>query len=39
MEFIKDYLDIIVEFFVDYGFSNVVSERFDVGIRFGELIS
>ena len=38
-EFIKDYPDITVELFVDYGFSNVVSERFDAGIRLGESIS
>lgn len=37
--FIRDYPDITVELYVDYGFSNVVSERFDAGIRLGEAIS
>jgi DNA-binding transcriptional LysR family regulator len=38
-KFLKDYPDITLEFFVDYGFTNVVNERFDAGIRLGEAIS
>lgn len=37
--FLRDYPDITLEFFVDYGFTNVVEERFDAGIRLGEAIS
>lgn len=37
--FLKDYPDITLELFVDYGFTNVVEERFDAGIRLGEAIS
>ena len=28
-----------MEFYVDYGFTNVVEARFDAGIRLGEAIS
>jgi DNA-binding transcriptional LysR family regulator len=38
-EFLKTYPDITLEFYVDYGFTNVVQERFDAGIRLGEAIS
>lgn len=38
-KFLRDYPDITMEFYVDYGFTNVVEERFDAGIRMGELIS
>jgi DNA-binding transcriptional LysR family regulator len=37
--FLNDYPDITLEFYVDYGFTNVVEERFDAGIRLGEAIS
>jgi DNA-binding transcriptional LysR family regulator len=37
--FLKSYPDITLEFYVDYGFTNVVEERFDAGIRLGESIS
>lgn len=37
--FLKAYPDITLEFYVDYGFTNVVEERFDAGIRLGEAIS
>ena len=37
--FLKNYPDIILELFVDYGFTNIVEERFDAGIRLGEAIS
>lgn len=38
-EFLTSYPDITLEFYVDYGFTNVVEERFDAGIRMGESIS
>lgn len=38
-DFLKNYPDITLELFVDYGFTNVVEERFDAGIRLGEAIS
>lgn len=37
--FLTAYPDITLEFYVDYGFSNVVEERFDAGIRLGEALS
>jgi DNA-binding transcriptional LysR family regulator len=37
--FLKSYPDITLELFVDYGFTNIVEERFDAGIRLGEAIS
>ncbi|OAM51309.1 LysR family transcriptional regulator [Methylovorus sp. MM2] len=38
-QFINDYPDISLELYVDYGFTNIVEERFDAGIRMGEAIS
>lgn len=38
-QFLCDYPDINLELFVDYGFTNVVEERFDAGIRLGEAVS
>ena len=38
-QFLRDYPDIRLELFVDYGFTNVVEQRFDAGIRMGESIS
>ncbi|MDN4627896.1 MULTISPECIES: LysR family transcriptional regulator [Erwinia] len=37
--FFNTYPDISVEICIDYGFTNIVSERFDAGIRLGESIS
>jgi DNA-binding transcriptional LysR family regulator len=37
--FLRNYPDITLELYVDYGFRNVVEERFDAGIRMGESIS
>ncbi|MEF9963589.1 MAG: LysR family transcriptional regulator [Comamonas sp.] len=37
--FLRDYPDITLEFYVDYGFTNVIEQRFDAGIRMGESIS
>lgn len=37
--FLESYPDITLEIFVDYGFTNIVEERFDAGIRLGEAIS
>lgn len=38
-KFLQKYPDITLEFYVDYGFTNVVEARFDAGIRLGEAIS
>lgn len=38
-EFLGAYPDIKLELFVDYGFTNVVEERFDAGVRMGEAVS
>jgi DNA-binding transcriptional LysR family regulator len=37
--FLRDYPEIKLELYVDYGFTNLVEERFDAGIRLGESIS
>jgi DNA-binding transcriptional LysR family regulator len=37
--FLKNYPDISLELFVDYGFTDIVEQRFDAGIRLGEAIS
>lgn len=37
--FFAAYPDINVEISIDHGFTNIVSERFDAGIRLGEAIS
>ncbi|MYM22192.1 LysR family transcriptional regulator [Duganella sp. FT135W] len=37
--FLQNYPDISLELYVDYGFTNVVEERFDAGIRLGEAVS
>lgn len=37
--FLQTYPDITLELMVDYGFTNVVEQRFDAGIRMGESIS
>lgn len=39
VEFLRNYPDISLELFVDYGFTNVVEERFDAGVRLGEAVS
>lgn len=38
-EFLGKYPEVNLELFVDYGFTNVVEERFDAGIRMGEAVS
>lgn len=38
-EFLRNFPEITLELYVDYGFTNVVEERFDAGIRLGESIS
>lgn len=38
-QFLEDYPEITLELYVDYGFTNVVEQRFDAGIRMGESIS
>jgi len=37
--FLADFPDITLEFVIDYGFTNIVEQRFDAGIRLGEAIS
>ena len=37
--FLAEYPDITLEVYVDYGFTNVVEQRFDAGIRLGEALS
>ncbi len=37
--FLAEFPDISVEITIDYGFTNIVRERFDAGIRLGESIS
>lgn len=37
--FLAQYPDIQVEISIDHGFTNIVTERFDAGIRLGESIS
>lgn len=38
-KFLQQYPDITLEMYVDYGFTNVVEERFDAGIRIGDEIN
>ena len=33
---LPDYPDIKVEIVIDHGFTDIVSERFDAGVRLGE---
>ena len=37
-KFLPDYPDIKIEVVIDYGLSDVVAERFDAGIRLGEMV-
>lgn len=37
--FFKAYPDVNVEIMIDYGFTNIVEQRFDAGIRLGEAVS
>ncbi|GKW42597.1 LysR family transcriptional regulator [Pectobacterium parvum] len=37
--FFEEYPDINVEISIDYGFTNIVEQRFDAGIRMGESVS
>ncbi len=37
--FLPDYPDIKVEVVVDYGLTDIVAERFDAGVRHGELVA
>lgn len=38
-DFLQNYPDITLEMYVDYGFTNVVEQRLDAGIRIGDDIS
>jgi DNA-binding transcriptional LysR family regulator len=37
--FLRSYPDIKVELVVDYGLSDIVAERYDAGVRFGEQVA
>ena len=37
-QFLRDYPDISVELFIDNGFTNIVEQRFDAGVRLGEAL-
>jgi DNA-binding transcriptional LysR family regulator len=36
---LPDYPDIKVEFVVDYGLSDIVADRFDIGVRWGDQVA
>ncbi|MFT4066048.1 LysR family transcriptional regulator [Paraburkholderia sp.] len=36
---LPDYPDIEVEFVVDYGLSDIVADRFDIGVRWGDQVA
>jgi DNA-binding transcriptional LysR family regulator len=38
-KFLPDYPDIKVEVVIDYGLTDIVAERFDAGVRTGEMIA
>ncbi len=38
-EGLRDYPDVKVEFIIDYGLTDIVAERFDAGVRLGEIVS
>jgi DNA-binding transcriptional LysR family regulator len=38
-QFLRDYPDISVELYIDNGFTNIVEQRFDAGVRLGEALS
>jgi DNA-binding transcriptional LysR family regulator len=37
--FLPDYPDIKVEIVIDYGLTDIVAERYDAGVRFGEQVA
>ena len=36
--FLRDYPDIHVELAIDYGFTDIIEQRFDAGVRLGEAV-
>ncbi|PYE93569.1 LysR family transcriptional regulator [Rhizobium sp. PP-F2F-G38] len=36
---LADFPDVKVEFMIDYGLTDIVAERFDAGVRLGEIVS
>ncbi|MBN3791425.1 LysR family transcriptional regulator [Burkholderia sp. Ac-20353] len=36
---LRDYPDIKIEFVTDYGLSDIVAERFDIGVRLGDQVA
>lgn len=39
LSFLPDYPDIKVEIIVDYGLTDIVAQRYDAGVRFGEQVA
>jgi DNA-binding transcriptional LysR family regulator len=37
--FLRDYPDVHVELSIDYGFTDIIEQRFDAGIRIGEAVA
>ncbi|WP_446741586.1 LysR family transcriptional regulator [Sphingobium yanoikuyae] len=38
-DFIREYPDINLEFITDYGLIDIISQRFDAGVRYGEYLA
>jgi DNA-binding transcriptional LysR family regulator len=38
-KFLPSYPDIKVEVVIDYGLTNIVAERYDAGVRWGEQVA
>jgi DNA-binding transcriptional LysR family regulator len=38
-EFLRTYPDVNIELAIDYGFTNIVAQRFDAGVRLAEALS
>lgn len=36
---LRDFPDVKIEFVIDYGLTDIVAERFDAGVRLGEIVS
>src|SRR5437870_7975167 len=39
VKFLREYPDIKVEIIIDYGLTDIVSERYDAGVRIGEQVA
>jgi DNA-binding transcriptional LysR family regulator len=38
-KFLREYPDIKVEIIIEYGLTDIVAQRYDAGVRFGELVA